>query len=279
MYQTLISVPTLVDHLDNPNWLVFDCRFSLADTELGLFMYEGNHIQGAYYLHLDNDLSSPITPTTGRHPMPDADKLIAKLRACGLNNDTQVVVYDDNFGAMAARAWWLLRWLGHDKVAVLDGGFEAWRKANAPMTSDEPTPSEGTFTAQIHPDFIVDVDALMQPHHDWQLVDARSVERFTGEKELIDPIAGHIPHSWNRPLTDNVEGIYFKAPEVLRAEWTALLKNKPLEQIVHVCGSGVTACHNQLAMEYAGLKGSKLYPGSWSEWIRDPQRPIAVGTH
>lgn len=131
--------------------------------------------------------------------MPDADQLIAKLRACGLNNDTQVVVYDDNFGAMAARAWWLLRWLYHDQVAVLNGGFEAWRKAQAPMTSHEPEPRQGHFTAHMQPDFIVDVDDLMQPNHPWQLVDARSVERFTGEKELIDPIAGHIPGSWNRP--------------------------------------------------------------------------------
>ncbi|WP_020558406.1 sulfurtransferase [Thiofilum flexile] len=278
MYQTLISVPTLVENLSNPDWLILDCRFSLADTELGRFMYEGSHIQGAYYLHLDHDLSSPITPLTGRHPMPDAEQLSAKLRACGLNNDTQVVVYDDNIGAMAARAWWLLRWLGHDQVAVLDGGFDAWQKAQAPVTSELPAPRQGHFTAHSRADYSVEANALMQPNHAWQLVDARAAERFRGEKEPIDPIAGHIPNAWNRPLTDNVAGIYFKAPEVLRAEWEALLKDTPVEQVVHMCGSGVTACHNQLAMEHAGLTGSKLYPGSWSEWIRDPERPIALGT-
>lgn len=278
MYTTVIDCTTLAQHLQETAWLVVDCRFNLADTEYGRLEYAQGHIPGAHYLHLDDDLSSPITPDSGRHPLPEVEKLAATLRALGLRHDTQVVAYDDNGGAMAGRLWWLLRWMGHQAVAVLDGGWQAWQQQQGTLSTDPPKIlAEGNFQPQLQTDFIVTVPDLLQADTSWQLVDARAVERFRGEMEPIDPIAGHIPGALNRPLTDNLQNGYFKSAEQLRAEWEQVLQGRNLAQVVHMCGSGVTACHNQLAMEVAGLSSTRLYPGSWSEWIRDPQRPIAKG--
>lgn len=278
MYTTVIDCTTLAQHLQETAWLVVDCRFNLADTEYGRRVYAQGHIPGAHYLHLDDDLSSPITPDSGRHPLPDVEKLAATLRALGLRNNTQVVVYDDNGGAMAGRLWWLLRWMGHQAVAVLDGGWQAWQQQQGTLSPDPPkVPVEGNFQPQLQSGFTVTALDLRQANSPWQLVDARAAERFRGEMEPIDPIAGHIPGALNRPLTDNLQNGYFKSAGQLRAEWEQVLQGCNLAQIVHMCGSGVTACHNQLAMEVAGLSGTRLYPGSWSEWIRDPQRPIAKG--
>ena len=278
MYTTVIDCTTLAQHLQETAWLVVDCCFNLADTEYGRRVYAQGHIPGAHYLHLDDDLSSPITPDSGRHPLPDVEKLAATLRALGLRNNTQVVVYDDNGGAMAGRLWWLLRWMGHQAVAVLDGGWQAWQQQQGTLSPDPPkVPVEGNFQPQLQSGFTVTALDLRQANSPWQLVDARAAERFRGEMEPIDPIAGHIPGALNRPLTDNLQNGYFKSAGQLRAEWEQVLQGCNLAQIVHMCGSGVTACHNQLAMEVAGLSGTRLYPGSWSEWIRDPQRPIAKG--
>jgi thiosulfate/3-mercaptopyruvate sulfurtransferase len=277
MYTTLISASTLQANVHNPDWLICDCRFNLADTNYGRRAYQAGHIPYAHYLHLDEDLSSPISAQTGRHPLPDPQILSVKLQAVGLSPTTQVVVYDDNNGSMAARLWWLLRWLGHDTVAVLDGGLAAWQAAGYALSTHLPTPTQqGQFQTQLKPEWVVTVEALSKPNV-WQLVDARAAERFRGEVEPIDPIAGHIAGAWNRPLTENLDGNQFKSAEQLKAEWQALLGNTAVENVVHMCGSGVTACHNLLAMEVAGLTGAKLYAGSWSEWIRDPSRPIAIG--
>lgn len=278
MYKTLINTQSLVARLGQKDQIIFDCRFNLADPSAGECAYQASHIPGAFYLHLDHDLSSPMTATTGRHPLPDPQQLANKLAAYGLNENTQVFVYDDISGAFAARAWWLLRWLGHEAVAVLDGGWPAWVERGGSLEQSRPVfpPHSGNFKAQVQANYFLTTDALSQAHP-YQLIDARSSERFRGELEPIDPIAGHIPGAINRPLTDNLLSGQFKPADQLKQEWEAKLANKQPEAIVHMCGSGVSACHNLLAMEVAGLSGSRLYVGSWSEWIRDPKRPIATG--
>lgn len=278
MYKTLINTQSLVARLGQKDQIIFDCRFNLADPSAGECAYQAGHLPGAFYLHLDADLSSPIQANTGRHPLPVVEKLVNKLAACGLNRNTQVIVYDDNSGAFAGRAWWLLRWLGHETVAVLDGGFSAWLAAGAPLEQNQANKPEqmGNFKAHIQSDYFLTTEALSQSHP-YQLIDARSPERFRGELEPIDPMAGHIPGALNRPLTDNLSNGQFKSAETLKQEWEAKLAGKSANEIVHMCGSGVSACHNLLAMEIAGLSGSRLYVGSWSEWIRDPKRPIANG--
>ena len=277
MYTTIIQAETLKQALPNADWLVLDCRFLLADTSYGEKTYHQGHIPSAFYLHLDHDLSSPITPTTGRHPLPDVAKLSAKLQGLGLNTHTQVVVYDDSNGTMAGRAWWLLRWLGHNAVALLDGGYPAWLQQNGEVQTVTPAlPQAGNFQAQVQMSFTVEADDLLN-NPALQVIDARAAERYRGEVEPTDPIAGRIPNAINRPLTDNLHNGVFKSPAQLRQEWQAIIGERDLTTLVHSCGSGVTACHNQLAMEIAGLTGSKLYAGSWSEWIRDPNRPIARG--
>ena len=278
MYKTLINTPNLVARLGQKDQIIFDCRFNLADPSAGEQAYQAGHIPGAFYLHLDPDLSSPIRADTGRHPLPDIKNFANKLAAYGLNRNTQVFVYDDNSGAFAGRTWWLLRWLGHEAVAVLDGGLTAWITAGGVLEQTQAHKPEqvGNFQAQTQPDYFLTTAVLSQPHP-YQLIDARSAERFRGELEPIDPIAGHIPGALNHPLTDNLSNGQFKSPETLKQEWEAKLAGKSAREIVHMCGSGVSACHNLLAMEIAGLSGSRLYVGSWSEWIRDLKRPIATG--
>lgn len=278
MYKTLVNTQTLVAQLGKKDQIIFDCRFSLADPAAGERAYQAGHIPGAIYLHLDHDLSSPITATTGRHPLPDPERLANKLAAYGLNENTQVFVYDDVSGAFAARTWWLLRWLGHEAVAVLDGGLPAWLAQGGSLEQNTPALAQqvGNFKAQLQANYFLSTEALSQAHP-YQIIDARSAERFRGEQEPIDPIAGHIPGALNRPLTDNLVNGHYKSATQLKQEWQAKLAGSNPSEIVHMCGSGVSACHNLLAMEVAGLTGSRLYVGSWSEWIRDPQRPIATG--
>lgn len=279
-YSTLISADALSAHIDQLGWIVIDCRFSLADTTLGIKNYRRGHLPHARYAHLDKDLSSAITRQTGRHPLPDFRVLTQKLGAWGIGNHSQVVVYDDAGGAFAGRLWWLLRCLGHDKVAVLDGGSKLWQKKGYPMTTALPTVVPTTFRP--YPQ-----DALWLTASEVQnrlaeksiaLIDARTPERYRGEAEPIDPVAGHVRGALNRPFQANLNANgEFLPAEHLRRQFAALIGDKSPEQVVHMCGSGVTACHNLLAMEHAGLKGSKLYAGSWSEWIRNPNRPIAKG--
>ena len=276
-YTTLVAAATLAAHLDDPAWLVIDVRHQLADTGYGECVYAENHIPGAVFLHCDCDLSGPMTGSNGRHPLPAVEKLAARLGEIGIGPQTQVVIYDDAQGMIAGRLWWLLRWLGHEQVAVLDGGLQAWQAAGRALTTELPLLRPTTFTAQLR-DTMVDADyvqAFLQTSR-MHLVDARSPDRFRGENETIDPVGGHIPGAVNRFFRENLRADgRFKPAAELRAEWLMVLAGASPEQVVHQCGSGVSACHNILAMEISGLPGSRLYAGSWSEWCTDCGRPVA----
>ncbi len=280
MFKTLIDTATLAGFLDDPRWVVVDCRFTLTDTEAGRRAYAAGHLPGARYAHLDRDLSAPVAPGTGRHPLPDPAVLAQALGGWGIGAGTQVVVYDDSFGAMAARLWWLLRWLGHDAVALLDGGLPKWRREGRPGTGTGPTPRRAVFETRRDDrswggsEFVRDAVARGES----LLMDARSEERFCGDIEPLDPVAGHVPGAVNLPFEDNLDlGGEFLTPEELRSLYLGFLDDLPPDRVIQMCGSGVTACHNLLAMEHAGLQGARLYAGSWSEWITDPQRPVARG--
>lgn len=278
MFTTIVNAEELQNHISESDWVVFDCRFNLADTSAGKNAYLEGHIPGAIYLDLDQDLSSPITPETGRHPLPDLERFVDRLARAGVSNNTQVVVYDDCAGAMAARCWWLLRLVGHKAVSVLDGGLAAWQSLGGQINDHIPQPTFTVYTSSLQQNqnlTVAEVEQALDAQSIY-LVDARAAERYRGEVEPIDPIAGHVPSALNRPLTDNLAEGKFKPVAQLREEWLKVLGDKPIEAVVHMCGSGVTACHNQLAMEIAGLSGSRVYSGSWSEWIRDPARPIAT---
>ncbi len=276
-YTTLVDVATLQAHLDDPDWLVVDVRHQLSDTGYGERAYAASHIPGAVFLHCDRDLSGPMTGSNGRHPLPDIEQLARCLGDIGIGATTQVVVYDDAQGMIAGRLWWLLRWLGHDAVALLDGGLQAWQAAGGALTDLQPTPVPRVFVARPR-DLKVNADYVLErietPH--MHLVDARGPDRFRGENETIDPVGGHIPGAVNRFFRDNLQADgRFKPAAQLRAEWLALLAGSPPDQVIHQCGSGVSACLNMVAMEIAGLPGSRLYAGSWSEWCADPGRPVA----
>jgi thiosulfate/3-mercaptopyruvate sulfurtransferase len=280
-YTTLVSTDDLARHLDDPHWVVIDCRFTLTDPEGGRLTYRNGHIPGARYAHLDEDLAAPIGPGTGRHPLPDAEALAEKLCHWGIGVNKQVVVYDDSFGSMAVRLWWLLRWLGHPSVALLDGGYPKWLREKRPVTQDVPPETgKATYARLPEPSLYVSVDQVMQAMKtgDQLILDARPERRFSGEYEPLDPVAGHVPGAvnWNFEENLDIDGT-FMPPEALRENYQALLKGRSPSEVIHMCGSGVTACHNILAMEVAGLSGSRLYVGSWSEWITDPSRPIATG--
>jgi len=281
MDRPLISPEALAAHLDRDDWVVFDCRFDLADTERGRREFGLAHIPGARYAHVDEHLSSPISANSGRHPLPDPWRLADWLGSQGVTPVSRVVVYDDTSGSMAARLWWLLRWLGHDDVALLDGGWSSWVKGGWPTTADvvEET-RRPPLPVRLHPDFVVTTEELAKggEKSPWLLIDARTPERFRGESEPIDPVAGRIPGSRNVPLQLNIdsEGRFRLARELIEL-YRAAIGDHPLPQVACLCGSGVTACHNLLAMELAGLRGARLYAGSWSEWIRDPLRPVATG--
>jgi thiosulfate/3-mercaptopyruvate sulfurtransferase len=282
-FETLLNCRQLAERIDRPDWRIFDCRFDLAATQRGEQSYAQAHLPGAFYAHLDRDLSSPITPQSGRHPLPDVDRLCTWLGDHGVGNDTQVVVYDDTGGTMAVRLWWLLRWLGHYKVALLDGGWQAWTQAGLPQQKTAPPAAEAVqFKGSADPAQLVSSEALERELKDGgdqlQLMDARTPERFRGEAEPIDTVAGHIPGAFSLPLQDNLDSDgRFKPASSLRAMYLEAFAGRPPESMVAMCGSGVTACHNLLAMEIAGLHGGRLYAGSWSEWIRDAARPVATG--
>jgi thiosulfate/3-mercaptopyruvate sulfurtransferase len=269
----------------NPQWRVFDCRYDLSAPEKGVALFESGHIPGALHVHMDRDLSAPKSGTNGRHPLPDPGSFAGWLGARGVRQSDQIVAYDDSGGAYAARLWWMLRWIGHETVAVLDGGFSAWVAEGRPVTNkiESFTPvhylaeHDAPRTNEVMRVDVATVEAnLCNPR--FQVLDARAAHRFAGHDETIDPIAGHIPGALNRPFMSNLtaEG-FFKPPQTLREEFAALLGSRAPFEVVHQCGSGITAAHNLLAMEVAGLRGSRLYPGSWSEWCSDPRRPIASG--
>lgn len=279
-YQTLIDAAALHALIaSGAEVLVLDCEFELGAPDKGPAAFAAGHIPGARYAHLDNDLAGPPDGTNGRHPLPSRAVLATWLRAQGLRKGQQVVACDSNGGAWAARAWWLLRWLGHPAVAVLDGGKPAWIAAGLPLESGTP-PTAGAGDFEAGPSLVplpVDAGAVRAniDRADAQVLDARDPLRFRGDPNPIDPVAGHIPGARNRFFRDNLgaDG-RFRPPAELAREFAALLGGKPA---VLSCGSGVTACHNALAMEIAGLPAARLYPGSWSEWISDPARPVATG--
>ncbi len=277
-YTTLISTETLRQQLNNPDWVIVDCRFSLADTEAGAKAYRHGHIPNARYAHLDKDLSSAITDFTGRHPLPSFALLAKKLGDWGVTNTSQVVVYDDAGGAFAGRLWWLLRSMGHDKAAVLNGGIKQWQKQGLPVTTTLPTVKSATFRPYLNESAWLNAVQVQNglAQKSICLIDARTPERYRGKQEPVDPVAGHIPGALNRAFQLNLDsnGLFLSA-EKLREQFNQALGTTAPEQVVHYCGSGVTACHNLLAMEYAGLAGSKLYAGSWSEWIRNKNRAVA----
>lgn len=277
----LVSVEELAAHLHDPDWIVFDCRHDLANTEYGAQAHAKGHIPGAFFLHCDRDLSGPLTGRNGRHPLPDIAAFARKLGECGIAPGTQVVAYDNEASAFAARLWWLLRWLGHDKVAVLDGGLPGWKRAKLPLDTSAKVVTPTQYVPRPRPEMLVDTVYVERHLHqpDMLLLDARSEDRYAGENERLDPVAGHIPGALNRFYYDCLDdaAIYFKPAEALRAEFVDLLGERDARTVVHMCGSGVTACVNVLGMEMAGMPGSKLYAGSWSEWCSDPSRPCTTG--
>jgi len=275
----LIDTEILAQHLADTEWVVFDCRHDLADPARGRADYEKSHIPGARFLHLDEDLSAPKTGTNGRHPLPHPGALIEKLGRSGLDARKQVVAYDAQGGMIAARLWWLLRWLGHLPVAVLDGGWQRWLEEDRPLSAEVPRPQAARFDGSPGGAW-VDAEFVRSRLRDGELLllDARAPDRFRGQNETLDPVGGRIPGAKNRFYRDNLDADgCFKAPEALKDEFATMLSTANVENVVHYCGSGVSACHNLLAMESAGLRGGRLYPGSWSEWCADPSRPIARG--
>ncbi len=278
--ELLVSTELLAQRVHDADWIVFDTRHDLADPGKGPRLYAQSHIPGAYFLHMDHDLSGEKTGTNGRHPLPDLAAFAARMAARGVAPGRQVVVYDEGGGMFASRLWWMLRWLGHERTALLDGGFAQWVKAGHPVEAAVPSPRAGQFEPQ--PMLGASVDAAyvgaFRESPTVRIIDARAPERYSGAQETIDPVGGHIPGAVNRFWQKNLgaDG-RFKPPAVLREEFLALLGEATPSLAVHQCGSGVTACHNLFAMELAGLAGSRLYPGSWSEWCADPTRPVAKG--
>lgn len=278
----LISTQDLQQRLQQEDLLLLDCRFALEDSAYGRRSYLEGHLPGAHFLDLEQDLSAPVIKgVTGRHPMPDPSALVERLRSCGLRQDSQVVLYDDGPGAFAARAWWLLVWLGkRDGLYLLDGGLKAWREAGLELTCAAPDNAPGDFCAEPDNSLVLSAEqlALRLGTADLTLLDARALPRFRGEVEPIDPVAGHIPGAQCAAFTDNLgaDGRFLPADE-LRQRFDGLRGERPLENLVAYCGSGVTACHNLFAMCLAGYPLAPLYAGSWSEWITNPARPVATG--
>ncbi len=278
--EVLIQAEELERRLGDTGVRIFDCRFDLARPEDGRRRYLDEHVPGAVYADLNRDLSAPTTPTSGRHPLPTAAEFEARLRTWGVNRDSLVVAYDDGNAMYAARLWWMLRWLGHERVQVLDGGMRRWMQLGLPLDDALPAPAAGNFVPHPRPGMVVDAARVLEVSRDPSslVLDARAPERYRGEVEPIDAVAGHVPGARNHPFTLSVgaDGRFLPAAE-LRATFGERLEGVPAERTVAMCGSGVTACHLLLAMEHAGLGGGRLYAGSWSEWSRDPSRPVARG--
>lgn len=282
-YKTIISAAELEHHLGESGWTIVDCRHTLADPGWGRQAYTEGHIPGAYFAHLDEDLSGAIIPgKTGRHPLP-ADWLdfASLLGSWGIDSSTQVVAYDASHGGIASRLWWMLNYLGHDKVAVLDGGWENWVSEGRAITVEIPVKKNAQFNPKPHPDMIrgmEDVRNAIQNTH-IQVVDSRAAERYAGLEEPIDPVAGHIPGAVNFPFLANVDEHHlWKSKAVLKERFEKLFSKYGPDQVIIHCGSGVTACQNLLAMRHAGYPMAKLYPGSWSEWITRKENPVVSAT-
>ncbi len=280
-FTTLISVEGLAQFINDADWVIVDCRFWLDDTEKGRFAYQDTHIPGAVYAHLGEDLSGPVVPAeTGRHPLPDMNRFAQKLGSWGISPKSQVVVYDDRGGMISARLWWMLRWLGHEAVALLDGGYLAWVADGHPVTAEIPQPKPQIFTPDPQPEMQFSADDVLLHFGDpgYILVDSRASERYRGEEEPIDPVAGRIPGAVNYFWGTNLDSKgHMQIKQVLRGRFESLFGDVPAERVTFYCGSGVAAAHNALAVAHAGLGMPRIYPGSWSEWINDPERPLATG--
>lgn len=280
MYTTLIDPSTVAARMSDPSWVVIDCRFDLTDPAKGEQLYREGHIPGARYAHLDRDLSGAKTGQNGRHPLPTPAQMAERFGALGIGASTQVVAYDADTGMYAARLWWMLRFMGHDAVAVLDGGLARWVTEGHPVRGGEESGPTATFVGTPHDAWRLDAGAVAAALGDpaQVLVDARAEGRFRGENETLDKKAGHIPGARNYFFQRNLTADKtFKPVAELRQQWAETLGDTPPAQVVMYCGSGVTACHNLLALEHAGLSGARIFPGSWSEWSSDPDRPIEVG--
>ena len=276
MPQPLVSCEQLAAHLNDPDWRIVDCRHQLSDVGYGQRVYAEGHLPGAFFMHLDRDLSGAMSGCNGRHPLPDPQVLAAKFGAIGISSRTQVVAYDDAEGMVSGRLWWMLRWLGHDNVAVLDGGFNRWVKEGRPLTRDIPVVQPTVFEVEQR-DWVVTADEVLAniALPELVVVDARGPDRFRGENETIDPVGGHIPGARNRFFRDNLDADgRFRPAAELRREFLELFAGTPPDKTVMQCGSGVSACHNLIALELAGLTGARLYAGSWSEWCSDSARPV-----
>ena len=281
MFEFLISAEQVQANLNNSDYLILDVRHDLADHQAGRRAYEQGHIPGAVFLDHEVDLAAPKTGSNGRHPLPSRQELAQLLQKHGLRDGMQVVVYDAQGALFASHVWWMLRWLGHPQVAILDGGWQAWQQLGGAEQSgaDQAAQAASGLSIPEQPAMpTVNTDQVLKNLSTpvFTVLDARAAERYRGDVEPMDPVAGHIPDAINRSHVNNLgEQGRFKSPEQLRQEFTALLGQTPAEQIVHQCGSGITACHNLFAMELAGLPGSRIYPGSWSEWVSDASRPVA----
>lgn len=280
-YTTLVDTETVAQHLDDSNWALLDCRFLLSDPAAGRLRYLESHIPGAVYADLDQDLSATIIPgQTGRHPLPEAAVFAATVGRWGIDEAVQVVAYDDAGGMIAGRVWWMLRWLGHENVAVLNGDWRAWQREDRPVATGNEERPPRSFTPHIRSEMIISAEEIMAQlgRPGLRLLDARARDRFRGENETLDPKGGHIPGARPAPYTENLdEQGYFQPPEALRARFEGLTQEAEGQAVALYCGSGVTAAHNYLAMVHAGLAAPRLYPGSWSEWLTDPARPVATG--
>lgn len=277
MFTTIVSVRELHDRLDDPKLVIVDCRHSLQDFGLGLRLYDEAHLPGAFFAAVEDDLAGPKTGRNGRHPLPDPDVFARFLRGIGVDDDSQIVAYDAGADMFAARCWSLVRWIGHDEVAILDGGYTKWVQSGFPVSAAPAEPQrEGNIQARVRPGLVVDANHVLERHRsdEMHLIDARAADRFAGQNETIDPVAGHIPGARNRWFKQNFnDDGTLKAPADLVAEFSSV----DPQRVVHHCGSGVSAAVNQLAMKHAGLGETPVYAGSWSEWIADPSRPVATG--
>ncbi len=278
-YKTLISTDQLQTEMENSSFVIIDCRFELDNSKAGFVAYQQSHIPNAVYANLDHDLASEVTAESGRHPLPDMNFFQSKLGEWGIDSTKQVIVYDQFHGAFASRLWWMLRYLGHEAVAVLDGGYPKWEKENRPTESGIHQNDPVVFAGTVHQGWTVSVAEVMQNLNEssFKLIDSRAPDRFHGENETIDPLGGHIPGAVNYFFGNNItpEGV-MKSPQELKQQFDILLENQLPDESVFYCGSGVSACQNLLAMAHAGLDGAKLYVGSWSEWSKGTNRPIAT---
>ena len=277
----LVTTSMLAEHLEDPDWIIIDCRFNLKFPEKGEKDYQEEHILGALYVHLDRDLAGPVQKgRSGRHPLPDPQTCIQTFSSLGINDGKQVVAYDDSGGAIAARLWWMLQWLGHEKSMLLDGGWEQWKHEERPCSGKRESERKGEFNAKSPKPWIFDAEQISPSMKNGEilLLDVRNSSRFRGEKEPIDPIAGHIPGAKNEPFQVNLDsnGLWKKGKD-LRRQYLERFPELEQKKCVIYCGSGVTACHTFFALKEAGFNNHSIYPGSWSEWITDPSRPIAVG--